>query len=196
MSLDLRTGTDEELAAHWADAGPRDDLADEIFRRYRKRIYVWCYGYCHDVEESVDLTQEIFVKLFAGLENFRGGSRLSTWIYTIARNHCLGKLARQGDQWRKRLQSLDEIEVADLGAARLIRDRERRGELELLLAQARTRMKEEELEAFLLHYRDGLAVREITRILGCNNASGARTLIQNAQRKFRRLIAAKEYPDG
>lgn len=196
MSLDHRTLTDEELVARWTDSGPRDVLADEIFRRYRKRIYLWCHGYCHDVEEAVDLTQEIFVKMFAGLESFRGGSRLSTWTYTIARNHCLGKLARQGEQWRKRLQTLEDVEVADDGFARQLRARERRGELDLLLARARTRMKEEELEAFVLHHRDGLAVKEITRILGCSNASGARTLIQNAQRKFRRLTAGKEYPDG
>ena len=57
-------------------------------------------------------------------------------------------------------------------------------------------MKDDELEAFVLHYRDGLGVKEITRVLGCENATGARTLIQNARRKFRRMTAGKEYPDG
>ena len=198
MSLDYRALADEELAGLLARSidGSGEAPSAELFRRYRKRIYVWCHGYCHDVEEAVDLTQEIFIRIFTGIGDFRGGARLSTWIYTIARNHCLGQLARQGDQWRKRLLPLEKVEVPDQGVAQLLRARERQGELERLLGQAKTRMKEQELEAFVLHYRDGLAVKEITRALGCENATGARTLIQNATRKFRRMTAGKEYPDG
>lgn len=199
MSRDFQALTDEELAACLAPHGAQncgDAASDELFRRYRKRIYLWCHGYCHDVDEAVDLTQEIFIRIFEGIGSFGGRSRLSTWIYTIARNHCLGQLARRGDRWRKRLASLDDVDVPDEGFARLLRHKEREDRLDQLLDQARTRMKDEELEAFVLHYRDGLGVKEITRVLGCENVTGARTLIQNARRKFRRMTAGKEYSDG
>lgn len=195
LSLELRTATDDEIVEHWKAHGPDDAAAEEIFRRYRKRVYLWCHGYSHDVDEAVDLTQEVFIKVFGGLDGFRSGARLSTWIYTVARNHCLGRLTLQGEQWRRRLATLDGVDVPDQGVARLVRERDREGQLEVLLDRARQRMKEEELQAFVLHYRDGLAVGEITRILGCTNATGARTLIQNARRKFRRMTSGKEYPD-
>jgi RNA polymerase sigma-70 factor, ECF subfamily len=199
VSRDFRTLSDEELAACLARHGAGDcgeGPCEELFRRYRKRIYLWSHGYCHDVDEAVDLTQEIFIRIFEGIGAFGGRSRLSTWIYTIARNHCLGKLARQGDRWRKRLLTLDDLEVPDDGFADLLRQKEQEDRLNLLLNKAKSRMKDEELEAFVLHYRDGLGVKEITRVLDCENATGARTLIQNARRKFRRMTAGKEYPDG
>ncbi|MFN2369837.1 MAG: sigma factor-like helix-turn-helix DNA-binding protein, partial [Candidatus Krumholzibacteriia bacterium] len=66
------------------------------------------------------------------------------------------------------------------------------GRLARVLAQAVRRLTADELAAFVLHYRDGLTVGEITRTLGCTNVTGARTLIQNARRKFRRLTAGEK----
>ena len=199
MSRDFLALTDEELAGCLSRNGGKDcgeGPCEELFRRYRQRIYLWCHGYCHDVDEAVDLTQEIFIRIFDGIDSYGGRSRLSTWIYTIARNHCLGRMARQGDRWRKRLLPLEDVDAPDTGFARLLRQKEQENRLDSLLDRARSRMKDDELEAFVLHYRDGLGVKEITRVLGCENATGARTLIQNARRKFRRMTAGKEYPDG
>ena len=197
MSLDLRALTDEELASGFVDENPigHEQACEELFRRYRKRVYIWCRGYCHDTDEAVDLAQEIFVKVFTNRRNFDGRSRFSTWVYSIARNHCLGRLERCAERWRKRLIPLEDQDVPDDGLAHVLRDKDRMGQLDRLLDRAKTRMKDEELEAFVLHYRDGLSVKEITRALGCRNATGARTLIQNAQRKFRRMTEGKEYPD-
>jgi hypothetical protein len=41
-----------------------------------------------------------------------------------------------------------------------------------------------------------LTVDQVTQLLGCENASGARTLIQSARRKFRQLVERKEFADG
>ena len=54
-------------------------------------------------------------------------------------------------------------------------------------------MEEDELYAFILHYKEGLSVKEITKMMGCENISGARTLIQNARRKFSKLIKEKDF---
>ena len=77
MRPDHRAWTDEELATALAGRcdGDAEDLGEELFRRYRQRVYVWCHGYCHDVDEAVDLTQEIFIKVFRSLGSFRGDAR-------------------------------------------------------------------------------------------------------------------------
>ena len=188
MSREPRQRPDEELAAALARDGD-ERACDELYARYKRRVYVWCHGYCHDPDEAVDLAQEIFIKVFTRIGAFDGRSRFSTWVYAVARNHCLGQLSRRGAKWRQRLASLDGVDVEDQRCAEELRSAELQGSLERLLARARDRMAADELEAFVLHYRDGLTVKEITRLLGCTNASGARTLIQNARRKFRRLTA-------
>ena len=186
MSRDHQARSDEDLAALLA-AGDDEAAAEELYGRYRRRVYLWCHGYTHDLDEAVDMTQEIFIKVFAKAAAFSGRSRFSTWIYAVTRNHCLGRLSRQGARWRRRLASLDGIDVEDERCAEELREAELRGHLAQLLDRARRRMGEDELEAFVLHYRDGLTVNEITRTLKCTNATGARTLIQNARRKFRRM---------
>ncbi len=195
MTPDPRSVPDEELAA-LVGAGAGDEACAELFRRYRQRVYLWCYRYTHDRDEAVELAQEVFVRVFRGLDSFAGRSRFSTWVYSIARNHCLNALARDGGRWRKRLVPIDGLEIEDRRWQESLGEAERAEQLERLLARAGERMPADELAAFVLHYRDGLTVKEITRTLGCENQTGARTLIQNARRKFQRLVRGREERRG
>ncbi|MFN2370801.1 MAG: RNA polymerase sigma factor, partial [Candidatus Krumholzibacteriia bacterium] len=112
MSRDLQAWSDEKLAAAAAAGGDEEAYA-ELYVRYRRRVYLWCHGYAHDEDEAVDLTQEIFIKVFTRIGGFGGRARFSTWVYAVARNHCLGRLARRGDVWRRRLEPLEGIDVED-----------------------------------------------------------------------------------
>ena len=194
MKRDLLSYRDEDLAALVVASG--DEAASaELYQRYRKSVYLWCYRYTHDVEEAVDCTQEVFARVFQGLAGFRGGARMSTWIFQIARNHCLSLLEQRGRRWRQRLLSLDGVDPADESWDNEQRELEIAGGLERVLRAAERRLEPQELEAFVLHYREGLTVKEITQMLNCENLTGARTLIQNARRKFRRLVERKEFAD-
>lgn len=192
MTDRLRDVPDERLAAQLETASG-EAAAEELFRRYRQRVYLWCFNYAHDREEAVDLTQEVFVRVFRGAAGFAGRASFATWVYCVTRNHCLNRLETRGARWRRRLVPLTDQDRADEDAA----DESAREEacdeiLRPLLVAAERVMSEEELQAFVLHYRENLTVNEVTRVLGCANATGARTLIQSARRKFRRLAARKE----
>jgi RNA polymerase sigma-70 factor (ECF subfamily) len=54
--------------------------------KYYIAVYNRCYFFLGDAEESLDLTQEIFLEVFRGLKNFRGDSTFFTWLYQIATN--------------------------------------------------------------------------------------------------------------
>jgi RNA polymerase sigma-70 factor (ECF subfamily) len=195
MDAGIKAASDEDLAAI-AAARASERVCAELFRRYQQRIYLWSFNYTHDVEEAVDCSQEIFLKIFRSIAGFAGRSSFATWVYAITRNHCLGELSRKREQWRRRLVSIDDLDVADSTCATDVHQIELKGDLERFLARAQDKMKEEELEAFVLHYREGLTVKEITKVLGCENVTGARTLIQNARRKFKRLAQGRVYSDG
>ncbi len=192
MRAQLRAATDEELSVRIARR-PTDDACAELFRRYQKRVYLWCFRYTHEEEEAVDLAQEIFIKIFKKISSFSGRSRFSTWAYQVARNHCLGELAKKGTVWRHRMLAVEGSIEATL-ADRDIFERLDRGEdLRRIIAAARDVMSADELEAFVLHYWEGLTVNEVTMMLGCENVTGARTLIQNARRKFRTLVERRGF---
>ncbi len=186
--------SDEDLSALIAGAAT-EAACSELFRRYNQKIYLWCFNYTHDTEDAVDLTQDIFVKIFRNIGQFAGLSRFSTWVYQITRNHCLGELSKKRNQWRKRLVSLEGDDSLQPADERTIGALDAEGDLDRIMAVAGEKMKSDELDAFVLHYREGLTVKEITQTLGCENITGARTLIQNARRKFRQIIEEKGFRD-
>ena len=188
----MQAATDEDLAAEIARA-PDGRLCNELFRRYSKKIYLWSFGYTHDVEEAIELSQEILVKIFRNIRSFAGRSRFSTWVYQVTRNHCLDELSRMRMRWRDRFLSYEEGAGSEALEAEVFSRIDEIEKLERILEAARERMSMDELEAFVLHYREGLSVKEISKIIGCANATGARTLIQNAKRKFVRLVEEKGF---
>lgn len=191
MNEELKKATDEELAAMIAGRGS-EAASSELFRRYERKIFLWCFNYMHDAEEAIDCTQEIFIRIFRGIGRFAGRAAFSTWVYRITRNHCLGELSKLRHRYRARTVPVDERNTLDCGDETTARVMELAGDLDRLLEAAGRVMKPEELDAFVLHYRDGLTVREVTRMLGCDNLTGARTLIQNARRKLRRMTEGND----
>jgi len=194
MREKIKTATDEAIARDLARE-PSEELCTELFRRYGKKVYLWSFNYTHDVDEAVELSQEIFMKIFHNVGSFSGLARFSTWVYQVTRNHCLGELSKKRTQWRKRLETFEEGIGGDPAAAEFASRVDTTGDLERILETARGYMERDELEAFVLHYHEGLTVNEITKLLGCENVTGARTLIQNARRKFGRLVKEKGFGD-
>jgi RNA polymerase sigma-70 factor (ECF subfamily) len=190
----LQSMSDEELATHIAGAAS-EEAYTELFNRYRRRVYLWCFNYTHEQEEAVDLAQEVFIKLFRGIDRFAGRSRLSTWVYQVARNHCLGELGKSGRKWRKRLVSIEGEDMLQIADEDVYEAFDAGGDVDRIIESAKGILTNDELDAFVLHYREGLTVREITALLRCDNVTGARTLIQNARRKFRRVIDEKGFRD-
>jgi RNA polymerase sigma factor (sigma-70 family) len=195
LRTQLRAMSDEDLAARVARAGS-EDACTELFNRYNRRIYLWCYNYTHDMEDAVDLAQDIFAKLFMNIDSFAGLSRFSTWVYQITRNHCLGELTKKRRRWWKRAVSIEGESALQIADGDVYEALDAEGDLERIVESAREIMAEDELSAFVLHYRDELTVREVTAILCCENITGARTLIQNARRKFKRMIDERGFRDA
>jgi RNA polymerase sigma-70 factor (ECF subfamily) len=77
--------------------------ADQLVRRYQKKIYGIAYRLCgFDPEEARDMAQEVFLQAFRNISQFEGRSRFSTWLYRVAVNACL-------DARRRRRRWIDMI---------------------------------------------------------------------------------------
>jgi RNA polymerase sigma-70 factor (ECF subfamily) len=82
--------TGNELAARFRQGDER--AFDEIVKSYQKRIFNLAYRMLNHYEEAADLTQEIFVKVYRSMSQFRGESAFTTWLYAIAINMCRTRL--------------------------------------------------------------------------------------------------------
>ena len=65
---------------------------EALVKTHQDRVYDFCVRMLADREEAFDLTQEIFISVHKHLDKFRADAKLTTWIYRIARNHCLNRL--------------------------------------------------------------------------------------------------------
>ncbi|MEB3198338.1 MAG: sigma-70 family RNA polymerase sigma factor [Candidatus Sericytochromatia bacterium] len=67
---------------------------EALFRRHQAAIHQLVYRMLHGAPETEDLVQDVFLKAFRGLPDFKGQSSFKTWLYQIATHHCLNHLAR------------------------------------------------------------------------------------------------------
>lgn len=178
--------SDNELVRRWRSVENKreaEDYLNELFGRYRSRVAVWCYRFTGDREAAGDLAQEVFLKVFRHLDSFEGSSKFSTWLYTVARNHCFNEAKARSARPEQALDAL-EAEPVDAGrqdALASLISNESRKQAGKLMAEV---LDETERTIMALHFGNGLELGSITRLLGLTNASGARAYIQSAKRKL------------
>jgi RNA polymerase sigma-70 factor, ECF subfamily len=90
---------------------------EQLVRGHQDRVYDFCVRMLGDREEAHDLVQEIFVSVHQNLVSFRMDSKLSTWIFRIAKNHCLNRLKYLNRRGRGRSDEYGEVLEAELESA-------------------------------------------------------------------------------
>jgi RNA polymerase sigma-70 factor, ECF subfamily len=182
--------TDEQLLERYrADSDPESTAAhlNELFRRHHGRVAAWCLRYTRDIDAASDLAQEVFLKAFQQIGSFRGDSKFTTWLYSIARYRCLDEMRQRKTRPEVSGTALDEIE--DLGITEMLSHSESRDPAELMRQLIRDSLDETEASAMTLHYVHELPIDLVTRLLGLTNTSGAKAYIVSARRKLKRCVA-------
>jgi len=72
---------------------------DELMIRYERQVYRVCYRFVNNRDDAMDLTQEVFIKAFEHLANFRRESSMKTWLYRIAMNHCINHVKKNAREF-------------------------------------------------------------------------------------------------
>jgi RNA polymerase sigma-70 factor (ECF subfamily) len=87
---------DQDIVAQCRN-GDREAFA-KLVQKYQSRVLTLATRILDNRSEAEDVAQDIFVKVFQSLHEFRGASRFSTWLYRITVNHCLNYLRRRTRQ--------------------------------------------------------------------------------------------------
>lgn len=183
---------DEDLVAlAVAERGtPRGEAAaTELFGRHHERIHAWCRRMLRDPERALDVAQEAQIQAWRHLERFERRSKFTSWLFVIVRNRCLSAL-RPVSLVRDPEADLDEVVDPQRGIDEELVERQDEAALRRLIAEV---LEPDEQQALVLRCFERVPVEEITVILGLDNRSGARALLQKARRKLR---AALDRRDG
>lgn len=84
----------------------------EIYQQHYRRIYALCWRMLADKDSAEDVCQEVFVQLWQKITNFRGESKFSTWLHSVATNIVIGYLRKQKN-WLQRIFSIENHEMDD-----------------------------------------------------------------------------------
>jgi RNA polymerase sigma-70 factor (ECF subfamily) len=106
--LEEMRGTDDAGLVRAFLAGTPEAF-DVIVERHRRQIYQLCYRFLGNHEDASDMTQDVFVRAFKGLKNFKGDAALGTWLYRVGVNACLNRVSLK----QPRMEELDHEQHVD-----------------------------------------------------------------------------------
>lgn len=151
--------TDREIT-DMLKSGHTEQAFEHIVNSYTERLYWHVRRFACSHDDTNDLLQDIFIKVWTALPSFRGDSQIFTWIYRIATNEVLNYLRRQ------RFRSLVSFESASLMLERKIdEDPHFNGdELQRELHKAIQRLPEKQRIVFCFRYFDEMKYEEISEI--------------------------------
>ncbi len=174
--------TDKEIIELYK-AGQREKAFSEIVESYSERLYWHVRRFLCSHEDTDDLLQEIFIKVWSSLSSFRGESQLYTWIYRIATNESLNFLQKQKIRAALRFEDitskLDDKIDEDTGVDG--------NEAQKALMKAVSRLPSKQKTVFIMRWFDDLSYEDISEILG-TSVGALKASYHFAQEKIRAEI--------
>lgn len=182
---------DDTELVELAQKGDRDAFR-QLVERYQRRVYSICYGMLKNADDSMDVSQEVFVKVYRYLEKFNFQSSFYTWLYRITVNMCIDHIRK--NQRVKKVKYDDGISREDgdehtlpstLG---LNPDKVYgRKELRAKMLEALDSLGEKHRTILILREVDGLSYEEIADVLNISKGTVMSRLF-HARRYFQEAI--------
>ncbi|GAB2679820.1 RNA polymerase sigma factor [Flavihumibacter cheonanensis] len=152
---------DLELLAQFRQPETKERAYTSIVRKYQERLYWHIRRMVVNHEDANDVLQNVFIRVWNGLENFREDSKLYTWLYRVATNECLSFLEQQK---KKTSVSLSDVDEGLINQVRAEKDFDAQ-KIEWKLQLAIQKLPEKQRIVFSLRYYDEMPYEEMSRVL-------------------------------
>jgi len=98
-----------EQEQQWIKAAQQGDQQafHYLYQQHHRRVYALCWRMLADKSSAEDVCQEVFVQLWQKIANFRGESKFTTWLHSVATNIILAHLRKQKN-WLQRVFSIED----------------------------------------------------------------------------------------
>lgn len=176
---------DKELLEKFLDENTRHYAFNLLVNQYQQKIYWHIRRILLDHEDTNDVIQNVFIKVWKNLENFRQDSLLYTWLYRIATNEALTFLKQKK---RRALVSFSDVEyeMADsLSSDPLFTG----DKIQLKLQQAIIKLPPQQRLVFNMKYFDAMKYEEISEILGVT-VGALKATYHHAVKKISKYVTA------
>ena len=163
-----------------------EQIIRDFVRLHQNYVYTLCLRILTNEMLAEEATQDTFLQVIQSMDKFDGRSRLTTWMYTIARNTSINKLRKTN---RSRVKSLDQTELAqqpheDTSEKPLLQ-KQQREQLECCMQK----LPIEERETLTLFYFKELSIREIGEITG-DTESNIKVKLHRGRKHLKTILEA------
>lgn len=158
--------TDKEIIGLYRE-GKIETAFNQIVRLYSERLYWHVRRFLCSHEETNDILQDIFIKVWAALPSFRGDAQLFTWLYRIATNEVLNHLRKQKFKALVSFESMQEMMEKKIDE-----DASFNGdEIQRQFHKAIQRLPQKQRTVFNLRYFEEMKYEDISEITGTSIGS-------------------------
>jgi RNA polymerase sigma-70 factor (ECF subfamily) len=157
---------------------------EELMKRYEHLVYRACLYYTGNREDALDVTQEVFVKVFNRLESFSGSGSFKGWLLRITHNESLNWIRSRRRHW-------EHDELGPANSPRLEAPQETdisRKESRDLIDGALQNLNPRQRQALRLRYFEKMSINEISALLGCTKGT-TKNILFRGLRKLRNQLA-------
>lgn len=168
---------------------------ESLIEGYQKKVFNIVFRMLGNYDDANDVTQEVFIKVFRYLKNFKEQSLFSTWLYRIATNTCLDELRKNKN---KNIIYIDQdIKLEDSDIKRQVVDDNptpdiiyEKNETSKLVNEAINKLSSEHKAAVVLRDIQGFSYEEIAKILNCPVGT-IKSRINRGRKSLRELLENK-----
>jgi len=154
-------GTDKEIMDQFRNLETRNYAFNLLVREYQKRLYWHIRKILLDHDDTDDVLQNVFIKVWRNLDHFKGESQLFTWLYRIATNESINFLNQ-----KKKRAGIPLDDVSAFLANNLESDSYYKGdEIQLKLQKAILTLPDKQRIVFNLKYFEEMKYEEMSKIL-------------------------------
>ena len=160
---------------------------------YQQKVFGTCLSFVPNKEDAEDIAQDVFVEVFNSIHNFKGNSKLSTWIYRITTNKCLEFIRKRNTKKRFAfLQSITGSTISidrssyftDLNHPGVLLENKQRSET---LLRAINQLPDAQRLVFTLHKIEGKSYNEIGEITN-KSLSSVESLMFRAKKNLQKIL--------
>ena len=192
QKAEVRDDEDARLLEAVADRRDREAYR-ALFDRYYPRVFVFVRRRLEDQELAREITSDVFLEVWASAPTFRGESKISSWIFGIARFKCLEALRQRGRLKRSRVIATEDEVIAQVPEERASATQLDAREDLRRLGRMLDRIPSDQRDALLWTVIEGQSLEEVAeRQRGTRET--VKTRVSRARRALRRMMGTA--PEG
>ena len=160
--------------------------------RYKHMVFTLAMKILKNKEESEEVSQDVFVKVYQAIRTFKGDSKFSTWLYKIAYYRSLDYLKKQNRSLKT--SSMDAEVEYHLPSIENTLDALEASERKKTIKRAIDKLAEDDAVVITLHYYEELSLKEIAKIMGIE-ANTVKVRLFRSRKRLAELLNKRLEPE-